>query len=757
MGYQLWKSDGTDAGTMMVSSFVGTSLSDLANVNGILVFTASENAVDYRLWKSDGTSAGTSTLTDLDVKRSDGAVLPASPVQATVNGKLFFVASPTGDVMNYKLWKTDGTETGTVLVKDFAASGLPTGVSPSNLTDVKGTLFFSICNINPAAMNYQLWKSDGTDGGTVMVCPDIGGPLANFTGVGGTLFFTARQDAVNWKLWKSDGTAPGTLMVRDVDVKVSETMPTSQAPCMADVNGVLYFIVNDGSAANQLWQSNGTEAGTTMVKDFDPDGAAGGFSLWNLTNVNGLLYFTLYANNRYQLWQSDGTAAGTLVVSPDVGTQTANLSAAGSALFFTASSDSAAVKLWRSIGFDTVMINIGVKASDTVSMVSAPCLVPAADALFFVGTYNLDGTGHDVWKIPADEYSLASWLTGDINGDGKVGLEDAVNTLQIVSGLKTAGSDPGNGSAAEQTLYSASGSYVRDADNLQLNVTQTDFPALADLTVGIQELSVSFVTDKTMWLFESIYEPYVFARKSGEGSSLVGTWVTSLYPESSREITFYDDGTFLLSMQPFQGEESVVSTSWREAVIAVAASSQSEVSGYRSLRLYASGMLEEGAAAAMLVNSAMQDTLIFPGHPNFPNLPPGALQPYHSWKAYGGSSDNISYVASAMVESVTERVVTPAGQFENCIQITYDIAYDSDPGSGFWVIEGITRYFKENVGVVKVVIQRPGFSETTELTAFDLVGEGIVPLEAGNSWTYQGSFGWERLVVTSISDGFDTD
>ncbi len=79
------------------------------------------------------------------------------------------------------------------------------------------------------------------------------------------------------------------------------------------MNGTLFFWANDGSSGNEIWKSDGTSAGTVLVKDVKP-GAAGSVTS-ALANVNGTLFFVANeGTNGYELWKSDGTASGTVLV-----------------------------------------------------------------------------------------------------------------------------------------------------------------------------------------------------------------------------------------------------------------------------------------------------------------------------------------------------------------------------------------------------------------------------------------------------------
>src|SRR5262249_34591214 len=159
--------------------------------------------------------------------------------------------------------------------------------APSELTNVNGTLFFRADDFVYLG-NHELWKSDGTEAGTILV-KDInpgyqGSSPRNLTNVNGTLFFVATA-GLQVGAWKSDGTAAGAVVVKNVFVPSSLT----------NVNGTLFFVTwYDATRPFQLWRSDGTDAGTVAIKDL-PHGFAGFGKFYHaiapgLANVNGTLY-----------------------------------------------------------------------------------------------------------------------------------------------------------------------------------------------------------------------------------------------------------------------------------------------------------------------------------------------------------------------------------------------------------------------------------------------------------------------------------
>jgi ELWxxDGT repeat protein len=331
---QLWLSDGTPAGTVQITHFDETlgdpSPGDFANVNGTLFFTADDGFNGYQLWKSDGTELGTGVVKVINPTGD------ANPTYLTnVNGTLYFAA--TDGINGNELWKSDGTATGTVLVADIRPGSQSS--NPTDLTAWNGILYFA-ANDGPDAK--QLWRSDGTGAGTFMLAdinPNGNSSPTNFTAVGSTLYFTATDGtagaAHGKELWATDGTTAGTYMVADINPG-----PTSSNPAnLTNYNGTLFFTANDGTNGNELWKSDGTTAGTVLVRDIRPGSASS--SPTGLTVYNGTLYFAANdGTDGNALWASDGTANSTyLVAGINPGSAISfpqGLTYAGNSLFFSA-------------------------------------------------------------------------------------------------------------------------------------------------------------------------------------------------------------------------------------------------------------------------------------------------------------------------------------------------------------------------------------------------------------------------------------
>ena len=286
-GDELWTSDGTRAGTVLVADIDPTGNGgpeSLTDVGGTLYFSADDGEHGRELWKSDGTAAGTVLVAD--IAPADAYYgYSSDPSELTdVGGTLYFSADDGEH--GRELWKSDGTAAGTVLVKDFypgqnGYDNEPNPGDPRDLTDVGGTLFFSVFS---PAHGVELWKSDGTTHGTVLVKDmypgDGGAPYfdahsgnpKHLAEVGGSLYFIAVDRLHGWELWTSDGSAQGTRLVREINPSDDADAWFPPFGGFSRVDDTLYFPADDGKHGWELWRSDGTATGTTMVNDLNPRG-----------------------------------------------------------------------------------------------------------------------------------------------------------------------------------------------------------------------------------------------------------------------------------------------------------------------------------------------------------------------------------------------------------------------------------------------------------------------------------------------------
>ena len=116
-------------------------------------------------------------------------------------------------------------------------------------------------------------------------------------------------------------------------------------------NGGLLFKADDGTHDEELYKSDGTVAGTVLVKDINPSGSS---NLDNLFVIGTTAYFQATdGTNGYELWKSDGTSAGTVMIKnidPSSGSYPHAFIAIGSTLYFNGDDGTNGRELWKSDG-----------------------------------------------------------------------------------------------------------------------------------------------------------------------------------------------------------------------------------------------------------------------------------------------------------------------------------------------------------------------------------------------------------------------
>lgn len=505
---ELFKTDGTDAGTVQLSSLpTGRGPTDLT-VGDAGVFFAAQIAAgsDARTWyHTDGTPTGTMVVGPTQA----GTNIPAPASERLFAlGKLFYAGArvgtnhrsiwtlslngyqqifpPTGtpnDAANdydvnpanfallngqillagthtpptngtgRELWKTDGTPSGTSLVRDIAT------VTRSNVSWLSegpdGDLYFPA---STPATGVELFKTSGTVGSTEVVADLMPGPQgsnpSNLTFQAGRLVFNATVPGVSRAACVSDGSAIGT---RSVGATSPGPGTLNTLWRFKEFAGKLYFSASRESTGLELWVSDGTSSGTTMLPEFLP-GPAGGFAGENMTEYNGGLFIPaatgLYridavTGGRTQLLNYSQGACSAGIVSP-IG------------MFFAANDN----RLWITGGTGATTLSV-------VGGGNPPWLVrPIAwidGSLYF---FAKDATQrHQIWRSSGTEASTlpVTNMSNTTQVDSPFGVAHELNG-KIYFFRTTTNEflvfDPGTGTLAPMTSPGPAGSVIRDLHGL---------------------------------------------------------------------------------------------------------------------------------------------------------------------------------------------------------------------------------------------------------------------------------------------------
>lgn len=337
-----------DAVVEQTADFFG-GLPETVTMGGVGYFLYDDGIHGRELWRTDGTTAGTALVADLCPGSCGAAWLDSDRGIAATADVVFFAGND--GVHGEELWVSDGTEAGTRMVRDLAAGLRSSG--PGDLTEVGNRAFFTA---EDEVHGREIWVSDGTAAGTALVADLTDG--ANSTRIdaaaalGDLLLFGRNSYQSAGGLWRSDGTADGTY--RLTDAQPAQQSWTEGASFRA-LGGRLLFWADDADGVYDptLWVSDSTVAGTGELA---PIAEPTGFVV-----QGGLLFFSGSEGSVPGLYKSDGTPAGTVAIPLPPGTEpTPNygFQAAGSTLVFFGARDAAhGQELWATDGTSAWLVN----------------------------------------------------------------------------------------------------------------------------------------------------------------------------------------------------------------------------------------------------------------------------------------------------------------------------------------------------------------------------------------------------------------
>lgn len=459
-GRQVWKTDGTEIGTEQVTNF-GQDFdpAELIEFSGKLYFTADDGISGRELWTSNGTAAGTNQVFDIQPGPA-GSV----PEELTVAAETIFFRADDG-ITGVELWMSDGSPNNTKQVKDiYNFLDLNLGSNPQSLTEFGEELFFIAESL---LSDLGLWKSDGTEDGTVRLADIRGVESTELTVLGDLLFFTSDDGETGVELWKTDGSRPGTVLVADLREGASGSHPSE----LATLDNQLFFVANDGQTGINLWKSDGTSAGTRPVADIQPGivganpegfrsvgeamlfqvpglhenfditiqyrssqnqvspvlisngGTNGSSAPRELTLFDNALLFTAFRDvDGRELWTTDGTERGTASLGLDLGIRPREFTTFNDEIYFSTNDSNFGRELWKTNGTqEGTRLVADVRPGVLGSFPTA--LTVYRDRLYFAAD---DGQrGSELWSTdgtlagtrrhtdinPGPTHSFPNWLT----------------------------------------------------------------------------------------------------------------------------------------------------------------------------------------------------------------------------------------------------------------------------------------------------------------------------------------------------------
>jgi ELWxxDGT repeat protein len=283
---------------------VNAGSTQVQEVGGKIVFIGDDNNCNERLYTWDPATPlvdpvvitssigglGETGVDDQDYMDDD------ENTHTMFNGEMYFTAEGNiaGENIGEELFKTDGTQAGTVLVKDLFA-GLDESGAPDDSymgpTIIGDEMFFS-------DTDGDMWKTDGTSSGTVVAIDnsslrDVGDYIETPAVVlNGKMITGFYNDDIGDALYSTDGTVAGTELLVDTNVTDNYTLCFSYCVELTTFQDHVFFIAYD-ETSNNVWVTDGTSAGTNQVSTFAADAAVGGWMEASLVVAGDNLFFTV--------------------------------------------------------------------------------------------------------------------------------------------------------------------------------------------------------------------------------------------------------------------------------------------------------------------------------------------------------------------------------------------------------------------------------------------------------------------------------
>ncbi len=395
----LWETTGTVAGTTEIGGVgdagipgakFGLNPSDLTTFGGEEFFQGFDSSGDPGLWETNGTAAGTTEIGGVNDAGVSGAWSGGlSPSSLTVfGGEVLFSGFDANDKLG--LWATNGTAAGTFEIGGLSNAGVSgassAGLDPSQMVAFGNEVLFEGAD---SAGHFGLWETNGTSAGTTEIggINDAGVSGAGSAGLdpsqmvafGNEVLFQGTDSTGHISLWETNGTAAGTTEIGGLkNAGVSGASPSFglEPSHMVVIGGEALFAAIDSSGhpGGDLWETNGTAAGTTEIGGLNNAGVSGAASGLDPSQMvafgNEVLFAGVDSAGKLGLWETNGTGAGTTEIGGlgDAGVSGApssfsfnpfNMTVFGGEVLFEGNDSARLVSLWETNGTAAGTTEIG--------------------------------------------------------------------------------------------------------------------------------------------------------------------------------------------------------------------------------------------------------------------------------------------------------------------------------------------------------------------------------------------------------------
>ncbi len=379
---EIGSTDGTVAGTINHGAIPGLSSSLQVTSELLLLGNQLAFLADASVWISNGTGAGTARITGMPCDTLSGLT--------EYQGRLYFSAVGTTMTTGFELFSSDGTAAGTSLVAEIQPGG-GNGSPRYLVSSPQGVWFVASTSVTSTA----LYLCNGPQG--VQSISDLGQgcapPLVPFSG---GVLLSAGDALIGYEPHHATP-APAFTLLGDL----RRFLAGIDTQAATRVRNRLFFCADDGVHGRELWSTDGSAAGTTMV-DFTP-GPVGSFLSYSDRLVpfgDGVAAVTRQGAN-YGVMVSDGTAAGTRALPLPPNTNGIAIDTRGDVLFVFDGE-----RLFRSDGTVAGTLQLPVLSPQVIS---DPRLYALPDRLVFgstsAGVYGCDGVGPAVLlSVPSYSY-----------------------------------------------------------------------------------------------------------------------------------------------------------------------------------------------------------------------------------------------------------------------------------------------------------------------------------------------------------------